>query len=153
VRGAFGMRSVEQQPSRNLKPANVLRARRAASREMQHQEYEPHDQYDVDETCGYVESEKSKQPENNQNCGECPKHKFSSLFLCVIPAIRCSQIVLRFFVRGESLHAQHVSCREGGGMFDCGHLRAFISQRSLTRLPKPACVAFMGLSRPRQILR
>ena len=149
------MRSAEQSPSRAPKPANVLRARRAASREMQHQEYEPHDQCDVDETCGYVESEKSKQPENNQNCGEYPKHTF---FSCFCARCRQNDPVLqvelwRFFVRGGSPHAQHVSCREVGGMFDCGHLCPFISRRSFTRSPKPVCVTFMGLSRPRPILR
>jgi hypothetical protein len=35
----------------------------------------------VDEACRYVKCEKSKQPKNNQNCGDYPKHVFFSLLL------------------------------------------------------------------------
>jgi hypothetical protein len=35
----------------------------------------------VNESGGYVKCEKSKQPKNNQNCGDYPKHVFITLLL------------------------------------------------------------------------
>jgi hypothetical protein len=35
----------------------------------------------VNESGGYVKREKPKQPKNNQNCGDYPKHVFISLLL------------------------------------------------------------------------
>jgi hypothetical protein len=48
---------------------------------MQHKEYQPHNEGDMDESSGHVKCEKSKQPKNNQNCGNYPKHVFISLRL------------------------------------------------------------------------
>jgi len=41
---------------------------------MQHEQDQAHDEDDVNETGGYVKCEKSEQPENDQNCGDDPKH-------------------------------------------------------------------------------
>jgi hypothetical protein len=41
---------------------------------MQHEQDQTHNQDDVNETSGYVKCEKPKQPENDQNCGDYPKH-------------------------------------------------------------------------------
>jgi hypothetical protein len=35
----------------------------------------------MDESGGHVKCEKSKQPKNNQDCGDYPKHLFISLLL------------------------------------------------------------------------
>jgi hypothetical protein len=48
---------------------------------MQHKQYQTHNQDNVNESRGYVEGEKSKQPKNDQNGGEYPKHVFISLHL------------------------------------------------------------------------
>jgi len=37
---------------------------------MQHEQYQAHHQGNVNESRGYVEGEKSEQPQNNQNCGD-----------------------------------------------------------------------------------
>jgi len=37
---------------------------------MENEQYEPHDEDDVNESSGNVECEKSKQPENDENCSE-----------------------------------------------------------------------------------
>jgi hypothetical protein len=47
---------------------------------MQHKQYQSHNQDNVNESCCYVKCEKTKQPKNDQNCGEYPKHVFISLF-------------------------------------------------------------------------
>jgi len=60
---------------------SALYARCAACHEVQHKQYQPHYQSNVDETGGHVKCEKSEQPENNQNRGEHPKHVFLSLVL------------------------------------------------------------------------
>jgi hypothetical protein len=58
----------------------------------------------VDETDSHVKCEKSKQPKNNQNCGDYPKHVFFSLLLRARTSeIMFFQIVLvRLRVRGNS---------------------------------------------------
>jgi hypothetical protein len=48
---------------------------------MQHQQDHAHNQGKVNESGGYVKCEISKQPKNNQNCGNYPKHFFISLLL------------------------------------------------------------------------
>jgi hypothetical protein len=54
----------------------------------------------VDETGGYVKCEKSKQPKNNQSCGDYPKHVFFSLLLRArTSAILFFQIILVLRVR------------------------------------------------------
>jgi len=37
---------------------------------MKHNQYQAHNQGNVNESGGYVKCEKSKQPKNNQNCGD-----------------------------------------------------------------------------------
>jgi hypothetical protein len=54
-----------------------------ASDEMQDKQYQAHNQDKVDESSSHVKCEKSKQPKNNQNCGDYPKHVFISLRLRV----------------------------------------------------------------------
>jgi hypothetical protein len=44
--------------------------------EQDHADY----QDDVDEAGGHVKCEKAQQPENDQDCGDNPKHEFISLF-------------------------------------------------------------------------
>jgi hypothetical protein len=46
---------------------------------MEHEQYQAYNQDNVNESGSYVKCEKSKQPENDQNCGNYPKHVFSSL--------------------------------------------------------------------------
>jgi hypothetical protein len=46
---------------------------------MQQKQDQADHQDNVNETCGYMKCEKSKQPENNQNRGDYPKHSFSFL--------------------------------------------------------------------------
>jgi hypothetical protein len=53
----------------------------AISQEMQHNQYQGHNQDNVNEIAGNVKCEKSKQPKNNQNCGDYSKHVFIPLFL------------------------------------------------------------------------
>jgi hypothetical protein len=48
---------------------------------MQHEQYQAHNQSHVNESGRYVKREKSKQPKNNQNCCNYPKHVFISLLL------------------------------------------------------------------------
>jgi hypothetical protein len=43
---------------------------------MQHEQDQTHNQDDVNETGGYVKCEKPKQPENDQNCSDYPKHVY-----------------------------------------------------------------------------
>jgi hypothetical protein len=57
---------------------------------MQHEQYQAHNQSNVNESAGYVKREKPKQPENDQNCGDYPKHVVISLFLSAsTPAMMC----------------------------------------------------------------
>jgi hypothetical protein len=51
----------------DLALASVLHACWAASHEMQHKEYQAHNQGNVNESGSYVKCEKPKQPKNNQN--------------------------------------------------------------------------------------
>ncbi|MGB8839179.1 MAG: hypothetical protein WCC67_20700, partial [Candidatus Acidiferrales bacterium] len=57
----------------------VLSAGGAAPHEMHHEQNEAQHEGDVNKSGRYVESEKSKQPKNNQNCGDNLKHVFTSL--------------------------------------------------------------------------
>jgi len=50
------------------------RAWSSASHEMQNEQDQAHDEDDVNETGGYVECEEAEHPENDQNCGDDPKH-------------------------------------------------------------------------------
>jgi hypothetical protein len=85
----------EQGLSPDLAFVSVLDACCAASQEMQQEQYQAHNQGHVNESGGYVKCEKSKQPENKQNCGDYPKHVFISLLLCPkTSAISCSRTVL-----------------------------------------------------------
>jgi hypothetical protein len=60
---------------------------------VQHEQYQPHNQSNVNEGAGDVKCEKTKQPENDQNCGDKPKHVFISLFLSAITAaMMCFQV-------------------------------------------------------------
>jgi hypothetical protein len=52
----------------------VLGACCAASDKMQHEQDKSHHQGEVNEGGGQVKCEKSQQPENDQNCGDYPKH-------------------------------------------------------------------------------
>jgi hypothetical protein len=46
---------------------------------MQHEEYEPHNQENVNERSRYMKCEKTQQPKNNQNRSDYPKHFVISL--------------------------------------------------------------------------
>jgi hypothetical protein len=46
---------------------------------MHQKQYQAHDKGNVNESAGDVKCEKSKQPKNDQNCGDDPKHVFISL--------------------------------------------------------------------------
>jgi len=67
-----------QRLSAGLDFAGVLDSCWAASHEMQHKQYQPHDQGNMNERGGYVKCEEPKQPKNDQNCGDYPKHLFIS---------------------------------------------------------------------------
>jgi hypothetical protein len=54
----------------DLALASVLHAGCSATHEMKHNQYQAHNQGNVNESGGYVKCEKSKQPKNNQNCGD-----------------------------------------------------------------------------------
>jgi hypothetical protein len=45
---------------------------------MQQEQNQADHQDDVDQACGYVKREKPKQPENDEDCGDYPKHVFIS---------------------------------------------------------------------------
>jgi hypothetical protein len=45
---------------------------------MQNKQNQADQQGDVNESGGYVKCKKSKQPKNDQNCGDYPKHVFIS---------------------------------------------------------------------------
>jgi hypothetical protein len=49
---------------------------------MHQKQYQAHDQGNVNESAGYVKREESKQPKNDQNCGDDPKHVLSPCDLC-----------------------------------------------------------------------
>jgi hypothetical protein len=60
---------------------------------MQHEQYQAYHQGNVDEGAGYVKCEKPKQPKNDQDCGDYPKHVVISLLLNArTAAIMCVQI-------------------------------------------------------------
>jgi hypothetical protein len=63
---------------------------------MHHEQDQAHNEGNVNETGSYVKREKSKQPKNNQNCGDYPKHVFISLTLSgaisTIPFFRKSRM-------------------------------------------------------------
>jgi hypothetical protein len=63
-----------------------LRVGAAASQKMKQEQNQADDQDNVNETRRYVKCEKSEQPEDDQNCGEYPKHFFISL----LPGVRSS---------------------------------------------------------------
>jgi hypothetical protein len=46
---------------------------------MQHEQYQPHNQYNVNESRGHVKCEISQQPKNDQNRGNYSEHVFISL--------------------------------------------------------------------------
>lgn len=48
---------------------------------MQEKQYDANNQGHMNESGGYVKCEESKQPKNDQNCSDYPKHVFVSLFL------------------------------------------------------------------------
>jgi hypothetical protein len=56
----------------------VLRACRGSSREMHYQQDDAHNQNNMNKSAGYVKCEKSQQPKNNENCGDCCKHIHTS---------------------------------------------------------------------------
>jgi hypothetical protein len=59
---------------------------------MQYEQYQPYYQGDVDESAGYVKCEKPKQPKNDQDCSNYPKHVVISLLLSArTAAIMCVQ--------------------------------------------------------------
>jgi hypothetical protein len=68
-----------QRLSPDLVQASVLHSCCAAPQEMQHEQYQADNQSRVNESGGYVKCEKSKQPKNNQNCSNYPKHVFHLL--------------------------------------------------------------------------
>ena len=41
---------------------------------MNHEQYQPHNQDNVNEASSHVKCEEPKQPKNDQNCGDYPKH-------------------------------------------------------------------------------
>jgi hypothetical protein len=47
---------------------------------MHHEQYEAHNQDNVNQPGGYVKCEEAKQPKDDQNRGDYPKHVFISLF-------------------------------------------------------------------------
>jgi hypothetical protein len=59
---------------------------------MQHEQYQPYHQGNVNKSAGYVKCEEPKQPKNDQDCGDYPKHVVISLFLIArTAAIMCVQ--------------------------------------------------------------
>jgi hypothetical protein len=59
---------------------------------MQHEQYQPYHQCNVNERAGYVKCEKPKQPKNDQDCSDYPKHIVISLFLSARKAaIMCAR--------------------------------------------------------------
>jgi hypothetical protein len=55
---------------------------------MEHQQYEPYDQDNVNECGGDVKCKEPKQPKNDQNCGDPGKHVVVSFFPdASVPAI------------------------------------------------------------------
>src|SRR4029077_903078 len=73
--------SPNQRFSPVLEVASVLDSGGTASHEVQHKQDQADDQGRVNEGGGYVKCEKSKQPKNNQNCSDYPKHVLLSLLL------------------------------------------------------------------------
>jgi hypothetical protein len=55
-------------------PLHESRVCSGASDEMQHEQDQTYDQDDVNEAGGYVKCKEPKQPENDQDCGDEPKH-------------------------------------------------------------------------------
>jgi hypothetical protein len=67
----------EQRLTAGLDLPGGLDACCTASQEMQHKQYQSHNQGDMNEGGGYVKCEKPEQPKNDQNCGYHPKHFLS----------------------------------------------------------------------------
>jgi hypothetical protein len=55
----------------------------STAEQLKDQEHEAHDESDVYESSGNVESKKSEQPKDDQDCCDCPKHNSISLLLRV----------------------------------------------------------------------
>jgi hypothetical protein len=73
---------------------------------MQHKQYQAYNQGNVNESGGYVKCEKPKQPKNDQNCSDYPKH----VFISFLSSARTSAIS---FVRNPlmSLRVRHKTAR------------------------------------------
>jgi hypothetical protein len=71
---------VETCHSTDLELASVLDSGRTGSQEVHQQQDQADNQCHVNESGSYVKCEVSKQPKNDQNCGDYPKHVFISLF-------------------------------------------------------------------------
>ena len=52
----------------------LLFSRTSSSQEVEEEEHYAHDEDDVNEPCGNVQSEKPKQPKHDQDCCDNPKH-------------------------------------------------------------------------------
>jgi hypothetical protein len=94
---------------------------------MQHKQYQTYDQDNVNESGGYVKSEKSKQPKHDQNCGEYPKHVFISLHLSTrTSAISFLPSALVPSCVRENNPPLQISHREDRRLSHCEHLRFLI---------------------------
>ena len=65
--------------SPDLALASALHACCAASQEVKEKQYQADNQGHVNEGGGHAKCEESKQPKNNQNCSDYPKHVFHLL--------------------------------------------------------------------------
>jgi hypothetical protein len=82
----------------------------------------------VNESTGYVKCEKSKQPKNNQNCGDYRKHVFISFLLSArTSAISFFRIALMSLRVRENLHGRQTSPRENGRMSRFEHSPILLS--------------------------
>jgi hypothetical protein len=90
-----------------LEVAGVLDSGGTASQEVQHKQDQADNQCHVNETSSYIKCEVSKQPENNENCSDYPKHFFISLFLCAKTraVIFPPAVVMLIRARGNNLQA------------------------------------------------
>jgi hypothetical protein len=98
---------VETCHSADLELAGDLDSGRTASQEVQHKQDQADNQRHVNESGGYVKCEKPKQPENNENCSDYPKHLFISMFLCAKTraVIFPPAVVMLIRARGNNLQA------------------------------------------------
>jgi hypothetical protein len=96
-----------QRFSPDLAQASVLHACCAAPQEMQHEQDQADNQGHMNKCGGYVKCKKSKQPKNNENCSDYPKHFFISLFLCAKTraVIFPPAVVMLIRARGNNLQA------------------------------------------------